>query len=156
VLPGDDLIFRLTARQKRTQRIIAALLAAAAAALAGLGVAAGKYLIGYLLMLMGAVVLVVAYGCLNNARAVTECTPACLRARTVLGRLREWPWPQVADISVKVFRSRNTYSAVVVTTTAGRQTRLVVPVSSIVGPEEFTASAQQIQDYWRAATPGPR
>ena len=140
-------------RQKRIQRIIAAVSAPAAAALAGLGIAADKYVIGYVLMLAAAGALAAASMGLNNARAFTECTPTSLRARTVLGRLREWPWPQVADISVKEVRGRGgTYSAVMVTTTAGRRTRLAVPTSGIVAPEEFTASAQQIRDYWRAAT----
>ena len=152
MLSGDSLVFHLTARQKRTQRIIAAVLAPAALALAGAGIAAGKYVIGYVLMLAAAGALAAACMGLNNARAFTECTPSSLRARTVLGRLREWPWPQVADISVKEVTGRGTYSAVMVTTTAGRRTRLAAPTSGIVTPEEFTASAKQIQDYWRAAT----
>jgi hypothetical protein len=153
VLSGDSLIFRLTARQKRTQRIIAAVLAPAAAALAGLGIAAGKYVIGYVLLLAAAGALAGACMGLNNARAFTECTPSRLRARTVLGRLREWPWPQVANISVKEVSGRgSTYSAVMVTTAGGRRIRLAAPTSGILTPEEFTASAKQIQDYWRAAT----
>jgi hypothetical protein len=155
MLPSDGLIFRLTARQKRTQRVIAAVAAPAAAALAGLGIAADKYVIGYVLMLAAAGALAAACTGLNNARAFTECTPTGLRARTVLGRLREWPWPQVANISVKEVTGRpGPYRAVMVTTTAGRRTRLAVPTSGIVTPEQFTASAQQIQDYWRAATAG--
>jgi hypothetical protein len=153
VLPGDTLIFRLTTRQKRTQRIVAAISAPTAAALAGLGIAADKYVIGYVLMLAAAGALAAACMGLNNARAFTECTPSSLRARTVLGRLREWPWPQVANISVKQVSGRGgTYSAVTVTTTAGRRTRLATPTSGILTPEQFRASAQQIQDYWRAAT----
>jgi hypothetical protein len=54
VLSGDNLIFRLTARQKRTQRIIAGVSAPTGAALAGLGIAADKYVIGYVLMLVAA------------------------------------------------------------------------------------------------------
>ena len=155
MLPGDSLVLRLTARQKRTQRIIAAVSAPAAAALAGLGIAADKYVIGYVLMLAAAGALAAACMGLNNARAFTQCTPSSLRARTVLGRLREWPWPQVANIAVKEVTGRGgTYSAVMVTTTAERRTRLAAPTSGIVTPEEFTASAQQIQDYWRAATAG--
>jgi hypothetical protein len=124
-------------------------------ALAGLGIAADKYVIGYLLMLAAAGALAVAYFVLNNARAFTECTPSSLRARTVQGRLRELPWPQVANVSMKEVSGRgSTYSAVMVTTTAGRRTRLAAPRSGIVTPEEFTASAQKIQDYWRAATAG--
>jgi Bacterial PH domain len=150
---GDSLVFHLTARQKRTQRIIAAVSAPTGAALAGLGTAADKYVIGYVLMLAAAIALYVVYRGLNNARAFTECTPSSLRARTVLGRLREWPWPQVADISVRVVSARgDTYRTVVVTTTAGRRIRLAAPTSGVLTPEEFTASAKQIQDYWRAAT----
>ena len=149
---GDSLTFHSTARQKRTQRIIAAVSAPTGAALGGLGIAADKYVIGYVLMLVAAGALLAACMGLNNARAFTECTPGSLRARTVLGRQREWAWPQVADISVKVVSARGgTYSAVVVTTTAGRRIRLAVPTSGILTPEEFTASAKQIQDYWRAA-----
>jgi hypothetical protein len=33
-----------------------------------------------------------------------------------------------------------------VTTTAGRRTRLAAPTSVILTPEEFTASARQIQE----------
>ena len=150
---GYSLIFRLSARQKRTQRIIAAVSAPTGAALAGLGIAAGKYVIGYVLLLAAAGALAAAGMGLNNARAFTECTPSRLRARTVLGRLREWPWPQVANISVKVVTGRGgTYSAVLVTTTRGRRIRLAAPTSGVLTPEEFTASAKQIQDYWRAAT----
>lgn len=150
---GDSLIFHLTARQKRTQRIIAAVSAPTGAALAGLGIAADKYVIGYVLMLVAAGALAGACMGLNNARAFTECTPSSLRARTVLGRQREWPWPQVANISVKEVSGRGgTYSAVMVTTTAGRRIRFAAPTSGILTPEEFTTSAKQIQDYWRAAT----
>jgi len=44
-----------------------------------------------------------------------------------------------------------TYRAVMVTTTEGRRIRLAALTSGIVTPEEFMASAKQIQDYWRAA-----
>jgi hypothetical protein len=109
-------------------------------------------------ILVGLVNLGYALMLLNSARAVTECTPAGLRARTTRGKVREWPWPQVAAITVDVKRNgRRVIKRVVVTTTGGDRIRLVTPMYSVVpDEEEFTADVRQIQDYWTAAVAAAR
>ena len=89
--PADDLVYRLTARQKRAQRIVAAVFALVTlvfAALAAAGVKAGRS--GFLFWLAAPMTLIFVYMALNNTRLFTECTPAGLRART-----KVWPGAEV-------------------------------------------------------------
>ena len=151
--PAEGLLYRLTARQKRTQRIVAAVFALVTlvlAALAASGVKAGRS--GFLFLLAAPLTLVFVYMALNNTRLFTECTPAGLRARTRSGRVRKCPWPQVVDIRVKVVSGRGSYRKVVVSTTGRRRIHLGLPMDSIMTAEEFDACVQQIRDYWHAAS----
>jgi len=164
VIPSDNLAFHLTARQRRAHRVVGAAMASTAPVGVGGGVVSlvQGFPIGAGWILVGLVDLAYALMFLNYARAVTECTPAGLRARTTRGKVREWPWPQVAAITVDAKRNSPRWGGaiikhVVVTSTGGDRVRLVTPMCS-VGPdeEEFTASVRQIQDYWTAAIEAAR
>ena len=155
--PSDHRVFRLTAGQRRTHRVVGAALASAGLAAACVGVVflvQRDPAIAALPILLGLGNLPYGLIVLGNARAVTECTPAGLRARTTRGKVREWPWPQVAAITVDVkSNGHRVIKRVMVMTTGGTRVRLVAPLySDASDEEEFTAVVRQIQDYWSAAT----
>jgi hypothetical protein len=149
VIERDILIFQLSSHQKRVQRITGVVLLVVAIGLLAGGLAARTYPVGYVLIAVAALVFFGSWLALANIRAMTECNPTGLRARTIYGRLRETPWSRVAGISVQDL-PRGGSRAVTVTTTKGHQFRLAAPSDTGRARDEFNATAQQIVEYWQA------
>jgi hypothetical protein len=150
---AEDLIFRLTDRQKRNQRIWSGVLAGSTVILAVLGVVADRLVVGWVLLFAAAATLLGSYLCLSNTRGFTECSAAGLRARTQFGRLVTSRWPDVTDVRVHVIHGRGTVTRLVQVTLAGHHiVKLAVPNSSIVGETDFAASSGQIIGYWQAVS----
>jgi hypothetical protein len=147
---AEDLIFRLTGRQKRNQRIWAGVLAGSTVVLAVFGILEDRLVLGWVLLMAAVITLLGSYLCFSNTRGFTECTAGGLRARTQFGRLVTCQWREVTDVRVDVSYGRGTVSRLVQVTLGGqRRVKLAVPNSTISGDADFAASARQIIGYWQ-------
>jgi len=135
-----ELRLAITGRQKRGLLLLLTFVAMAALVL---GILREPFAIA-----MGIAALVVLWTYVMYVRAFTECTPDGIRTRG-LGGKRWCPWPQVADIAVRLNPGSR---LVVVTTKDGVRFWLGAPVDGGVMPDpEFSVKFEQIVDYWLAA-----
>lgn len=146
---ADTLIFRVSARQRRTALLIAAGGTAAAAALTAIGLTHAGHVVTFYTLTLAASAILVAYCFVAISRAYTQCTPGALRMRG-WGRRREWPWAQVTGLAIRQY-PRGSKSALQITLRNGRQFWLIVPASTGLAKDPgFASNAQKIIDYWRS------
>lgn len=157
----SNLIFRVTASQRRALAITVAVLTALDTALSGAVVASPNpsFRLTALAVGAGLVALIVLYYSVAYAVAYSECTPAGLRVRGVAGR-RFLPWERLRDIAVRDYAS-SPYRAgrsrplriVIVTADDGSRFWLGAPIDGGqgLGDLQFEDKIRQIQGYWRSA-----
>ena len=159
--PGQpNLIFRVTASQRRALAITVAILTALATA-SGAAVAFSNPS-GRLTALaagVGLAALLVLYYAVAYAVAYTECTPAGLRVRGV-ARRRFLPWDRLRDIAVRDYASSpyrvgpsRPLRIVIVTALDGSRFWLSAPIDGGqgLGDPQFEDKIRQIQRYWHSA-----
>jgi hypothetical protein len=160
--PGQpNLIFRVTASQRRALAITVAVATALATALSGAAVALSNPS-GRLTALTvggGLAALLVLYYSVAYAVAYTECAPAGLRVRGVAGR-RFLPWERLRVIAVpdyasspyRLGRSRP-LRIVIVTADDGSRFWLGAPIDGGqgLGDPQCEDKIRQIRGYWHSA-----
>lgn len=160
--PGQpNLIFRVTASQRRALAITVVVLTALASALSG-AAAAFSNPGGRLTVIaagVGLAALLVLYYAVAYAVAYTECTPAGLRVRGVAWR-RFLPWERLRDIAVRDYASSpyrvgpsRPLRIVIVTALDGSRFWLGAPIDGGqgLGDPQFEDKIGQIQRYWHSA-----
>ena len=159
--PGQsNLIFRVTASQRRALAITVAVATALATALSG--TVAFSNPSGRLTALTvgaGLAALLVLYYSVAYAVAYTECAPAGLRVRGVAGR-RFLPWERLRDIAVRDYASSpyrlgrsRPLRIVIVTADDGSRFWLGAPIDGGqgLGDPQFEDKIRQIRGYWHSA-----
>jgi hypothetical protein len=148
-LREDYLRFHATPKQRRGSAAGTVILAAVAAGLAALG--RWRFGFGSVLQQWDIAVAAVCLGLLwvsiTLPRAFTELSPSGIRARG-FGRLRDCPWPEIADIKMQTLRGTR---SIIVTRRDRSHFRLAVPADRgpFMSDVDFTSKFGDICRYWQ-------
>jgi hypothetical protein len=148
----DCLRFDATPKQCRGSVTGTVMLAAVAVGLAAL--AHWRFGFGSVLqqwdIAVAAVCLILLWVSITLPRTFTELSPAGIRARGFT-RLRDCPWPDVADIKVRPLRGTR---AIIVTRRDRSRFRLAVPTDRgpFMSDVDFASKFGDIFRYWQDVT----
>jgi hypothetical protein len=150
-LREDYLRFQATPKQRRGSATGTVILAAVAVGLAALG--HWRFGFGSVLQQWDIAVAVAFLGLLwvsiTLPLVFTELSPNGIRARG-FARLRDCPWPEIADIKMRTLRGTRT---IIVTRRDRSHFRLAVPADRgpFMSDVDFTTKFGDISRYWQEA-----
>lgn len=147
----DYLRFRATSKQCRGSATVTVVLAAVAVGLAAMAhwrFGFGSVLQGWDIVVAGDF-LILLWVSITLPLASTELSPSGIRARSC-ARLRDCPWPEIADIKVRTLRGTRT---IIVTRRDRSHFRLAVPADRgpFMSDVDFTRKFGDISRYWQEA-----
>jgi hypothetical protein len=145
----NELTFRPTVRQRLGSALGSGICLALTGAFAVVALLTGGLAwIGVVAFGLGGLVFLAFF--LLASRDFTVCGGGGIRCR-ILGRHREWTWPEIEDIEVRKYLWRGTPRSVAyVVLRSGRRVALPVPINAGAAREPaFDSEVEQIREYWR-------